>query len=101
METALTADRLHFAFTATFHYLFPQSTMGLALLIAWLKTVALRTGDEHYHRAARSWAKILGINFAVGVVTGIPIEFQFGTKRAGVVDSRHGARRGIFGVRVC
>jgi len=76
---ALTVDRLHFAFTATFHYLFPQLTMGLALLIVWLKTVALRTGDEHYHRAARFWAKIFAINFAVGVATGIPMEFQFGT----------------------
>ncbi len=101
MATALTADRLHFAFTATSRYLFPQLTMGLALLIAWLKTVALRTGDVHYHRAARSWAKIFAINFAVGLVTGIPMEFQFGTNRTGVVDSRHGTRRGIFGVRVC
>ncbi len=79
MDSALTVDRLHFAFTATFHYLFPQLTMGSALLIVWLKTVALRTGDEHYHRAARFWAKIFAINFAVGVVTGIPMEFQFGT----------------------
>ena len=45
---ALTLDRLHFAFTITYHYLFPQLTMGLALLIVVLKTLALRTGDEHY-----------------------------------------------------
>ena len=45
---ALTIDRLHFAFTVTFHYLFPQLTMGLALLILILKTMALRTGDAHY-----------------------------------------------------
>ena len=42
MDSALAVDRLHFAFTATFHYLFPQLTMGLALLIVWLKTLALR-----------------------------------------------------------
>ena len=79
---ALAVDRLHFAFTATFHYLFPQLTMGLALLIVWLKTVALRTHDENYHRAARFWVKIFAINFAVGVATGIPMEFQFGTNWA-------------------
>ena len=50
---ALTLHRLHFAFTITFHYLFPQLTMGLALLILVLKTMALRTGNEHYHHAAR------------------------------------------------
>src|SRR5271166_7182468 len=57
--------------------------MGLALLIVILKTIALRTGDEHYTRAARFWAKIFGLNFAIGVVTGIPMEFQFGTNWAG------------------
>jgi cytochrome d ubiquinol oxidase subunit I len=76
---ALTLHRLHFAFTATFHYLFPQLTMGLALLIVILKTAALRTGNDHYNRAARFWARIFAINFAMGVVTGIPMEFQFGT----------------------
>ena len=76
---ALTVHRLHFAFTVTFHYIFPQLTMGLALLILILKTMALRTGNPQYHRAARFWAKIFAINFAMGVVTGIPMEFQFGT----------------------
>src|SRR6266550_1285847 len=82
MGQALDVHRLHFAFTITFHYLFPQLTMGLALLLVYLKTKALRTGDEHYHRAARFWARIFGINFALGVVTGIPMEFQFGTNWA-------------------
>src|SRR3974377_1090760 len=82
MDSALDVHRLHFAFTIPFHYLFPQLTMGLALLIVILKTQALRTGDEHYNRAARFWAKIFGINFAIGVVTGIPMEFQFGTNWA-------------------
>jgi cytochrome bd ubiquinol oxidase subunit I len=76
---ALTVHRWHFAFTITFHYLFPQLTMGLAPLIVVLKTMALRTNDERYNRAARFWAKIFGINFVLGVVTGIPMEFQFGT----------------------
>ncbi len=79
MDLALAVHRLQFAFTITFHYIFPQLTMGLALLILILKTIALRTGDERYHECARFWAKIFGINFALGVVTGIPMEFQFGT----------------------
>lgn len=79
---ALTVDRIQFAFTVIFHYLFPQLTMGLGLLIVVLKTLALRTGNEHYNHAARFWAKIFAINFAIGVVTGIPMEFQFGTNWA-------------------
>src|SRR5436309_3728170 len=76
---ALAWNRFQFAFTITFHYLFPQLTMGLALLIVLFKAIGLRRGDERYHEAARFWARIFGINFAVGVVTGIPMEFQFGT----------------------
>ena len=79
MDSALLVHRLHFAFTVTFHYLFPMLTMGLAPLIVALKTMALWKKDEAYARAARFWAKIFGINFVIGVVTGIPMEFQFGT----------------------
>ena len=80
--TAELIHRLHFAFTVTFHYLFPQLTMGLALLIVVLKTVALKTGSEKWDRAARFWGRIFGINFVFGVVTGIPMEFEFGTNWA-------------------
>ena len=76
---ALLLHRIHFGFTITFHYLFPQLTMGLALLIVVLKTAALRTKNERYNEAARFWAKIFAVNFLIGVVTGIPMEFQFGT----------------------
>jgi len=79
MDSALLIHRLHFAFTVTFHYLFPQLTMGLALLIVVLRTLALRTGNEIYNQSTRFWARIFGINFIMGVVTGIPMEFQFGT----------------------
>src|SRR6202171_1816698 len=82
MDTALAVHRFHFAFTITFHYIFPQLTMGLALLLVVLKTLALRTGDDHYDRCARFWTKIFAINFVLGVVTGIPMEFQFGTNWA-------------------
>ena len=79
MEHALFWHRLQFAFTLTYHYLFPQLTMGLAWFLVYWKWRALRTGDQRYNQAARFWAKIFGLNFAVGVVTGIPMEFQFGT----------------------
>jgi cytochrome d ubiquinol oxidase subunit I len=102
MDSALAVHRLHFAFTVSFHYLFPQLTMGLALLILILKTVALRTGNPSYSEAARFWAKIFAINFAMGVVTGIPMEFQFGTnwarfsKDAGGVIGQTLAMEGVF-----
>ena len=102
MGQAMDVHRLHFAFTVTFHYIFPQLTMGLALLLVYLKTKALRTGDEHYNRAARFWAKVFEINFVMGVVTGITMEFQFGTnwaafaKAAGGVIGQTLAMEGVF-----
>lgn len=102
MDSALIIHRLQFAFTVTYHYLFPQLTMGLALLIVVLKTIALRNNDERYDRAARFWAKIFGINFVMGVITGIPMEFQFGTnwshfsRFAGGVIGQTLAMEGLF-----
>jgi cytochrome d ubiquinol oxidase subunit I len=83
MEDTLFWSRLQFAFTITYHYLFPQLTMGLAWIIVYFKWRHLRTGEERFGDAARFWARIFGINFAIGVVTGIPMEFQFGTNWAG------------------
>ncbi len=94
--------RIQFAFTITYHYLFPQLTMGLAWFLVYWKWKALRTGEEKYAQAARFWAKIFGLNFAVGVVTGIPMEFQFGTnwsgfsKYAGGVIGQTLAMEGMF-----
>ena len=82
MADTLFWSRLQFAFTLTYHYLFPQLTMGLAWIIVYFKWRHLRSGDERFGNAARFWAHIFGINFAVGVVTGIPMEFQFGTNWA-------------------
>jgi cytochrome d ubiquinol oxidase subunit I len=79
---ALAWNRVQFGFTITYHYLFPQLTMGLVLLIFLLKVVAMRNHDERYNEAARFWGRIFAINFTVGVVTGIPMEFQFGTNWA-------------------
>ena len=102
MNSAVDVHRLQFAFTITFHYIFPQLTMGLALLIFILKTIALTTGNEHYNGAARFWTRIFGVNFALGVVTGIPMEFQFGTnwaafsRSAGGVIGQTLAMEGVF-----
>jgi hypothetical protein len=82
MDDALIIHRLHFAFTITYHYLFPQLTMGLAPLIVVLKSLALWKRDERYNKAARFWAKIFAVNFLFGVITGVPMEFQFGTNWA-------------------
>src|SRR3954465_5094358 len=71
--------RLQFGFTIVYHYLFPQLTMGLAFIIVLWKWRALSATDDHYDRAARFWSKIFGVNFVLGVVTGVPMEFQFGT----------------------
>src|SRR5580698_3313766 len=82
MQDTLFWSRLQFGFTITYHYLFPQLTMGLAWIIVYFKWRYLRTRDDRFGNAARFWARIFGINFAVGVVTGIPMEFQFGTNWA-------------------
>ncbi|MCC2643216.1 MAG: cydA [Nitrospira sp.] len=82
METALLYDRLQFAVTSTFHYLFPQLTMGLALLLLYLRTRDLMSVNDHFHHVARFWTSIFALSFAFGVVTGIPLEFQFGTNWA-------------------
>jgi cytochrome d ubiquinol oxidase subunit I len=116
MSNYVLVDRLQFAFTVTYHYLFPILTMGLAVFIAWLKTVSFLGRADHrfplwrktdaerdqYETAARFWAKIFAVNFAVGVVTGIPMEFQFGTNwasfsnYAGGVIGQTLAMEGVF-----
>ncbi len=99
---AMLLHRIHFAFTVVYHYLFPQLTMGLALLIVVLKTLAIRRNDERYNQAARFWGKIFAINFLLGVVTGIPMEFQFGTnwsqfaRTTGGVIGQPLAMEGVF-----
>jgi cytochrome d ubiquinol oxidase subunit I len=82
MEDMIFYDRMQFAFTITFHYLFPQLTMGLSLIIVYLKAKYLIKHDIKYNIAAKFWMKIFALNFMMGVVTGIPMEFQFGTNWA-------------------
>jgi cytochrome d ubiquinol oxidase subunit I len=76
---ALMLSRLQFAVATFFHFIFVPLTLGLSILIAIMETVYVKTGDEEYLRMAKFWGKIFIINFAVGVVTGITLEFQFGT----------------------
>ncbi len=102
MSDPLFWHRLQFGFTITYHYLFPQLSMGLALLIVVLKSIGLRTGKPVWDDAARFWIRIFGLSFAMGVVTGIPMEFQFGTNwagfsaRTGAVIGQTLAMEGIF-----
>jgi cytochrome d ubiquinol oxidase subunit I len=82
VNDATTMSRLQFAFTIGYHYLFPQFTMGLALLLFILKSLYMRTKNERYNIATRFGTKIFAVSFIMGVVTGIPMEFQFGTNWA-------------------
>ena len=72
-------SRLQFAAATMFHFLFVPLTLGLSLMVAIMETRYARTGDETYLRMTRFWGKLFLINFAVGIVTGITLEFQFGT----------------------
>lgn len=82
MEDMLFYDRIQFAFTISFHYLFPQLTMGLSLIIVYFKMRFMKTKVQAFNDAAMFWMKIFALNFTIGVVTGIPMEFQFGTNWA-------------------
>lgn len=75
-------SRLQFALTVMFHYLFPPLTIGLGILMVILEGLYLKTGNKQYETATRFWTKIFALNFAMGVATGIVMEFQFGTNWA-------------------
>ncbi|MDH5198779.1 MAG: cytochrome ubiquinol oxidase subunit I, partial [Gemmatimonadota bacterium] len=75
-------SRLQFALTIMFHYLFPPLTIGMGVVLVYLEGMYLRTGEPIYETAARFWTKIFALNFALGVSTGIVMEFEFGTNWA-------------------
>ena len=80
IETALVDwSRLQFAMTAGYHWLFVPLTLGLAVIMATMESIYVATGDEFWKKTAKFWIKIFGINFAVGIATGIILEFEFGT----------------------
>src|SRR5690554_6827276 len=79
LASLLDLSRLQFALTAMFHWLFVPLTIGLGFIIAIMETYYVRTDNKFWKRTAKFWMKIFAINFAVGVATGIILEFQFGT----------------------
>ena len=72
-------SRAQFALTAMYHWLFVPLTLGLGVVMAIMETLYVRTGREFWKQTARFWMKLFGINFAMGVATGIILEFEFGT----------------------
>jgi|SRR5579863_413204 len=99
---AVAVDRMQFAFTIMFHYLFPITTMGLAPFVAWYTWRASRSAEESLTKAAAFWTNIFTVNFAIGVGSGIPMEFQFGTNwaafsaKAGGVVGQPLAMEGVY-----
>src|SRR5258708_8056865 len=83
MDLAVVAlSRLQFALTALYHFLFVPLTLGLSMLLAVMESVYVMTGREIWKRMTKFWGVLFGINFAMGVATGITMEFQFGTNWA-------------------
>ena len=82
MFEVLWLARLQFALTIMFHYLFPPLTIGLGVLMVIVEGLALKTGDPRYEAIARFWTRLFAVNFAMGVATGIVMEFEFGTNWA-------------------
>lgn len=72
-------SRAQFALTAMYHWMFVPLTLGLTFIIAFMETLYVRTGDEHWKQATKFWMRLFGVNFAIGVATGLILEFEFGT----------------------
>ena len=79
----LLISRLQFAFTIIFHIIFPTFTIGLSAYIATLCVMWMRTGNECYRLLAQFWTKIFAVSFAMGVVSGVVLSYQFGTNWSG------------------
>ena len=79
ISTLVEWSRAQFALTAMYHWIFVPLTLGMTFMIAFMETLYVRTGNEEWKRLTKFWAKLFGINFAIGVATGIILEFEFGT----------------------
>ena len=79
LTTLVDLSRWQFALTAMYHWLFVPLTLGLGFLIAFMETRYVMTGDEFWKRTTKFWMKLFAVNFAMGVATGIILEFEFGT----------------------
>src|SRR3954464_4832775 len=82
MDDVFLLSRIQFALTIMFHYLFPPLSIGLGAIMVLMEGAYLRTGKVLYHQMTKFWSRIFAVNFAVGVATGIVMEFQFGTNWA-------------------
>jgi len=79
LQDPIFLSRLQFSVTAMFHVLWPLTTVGISLILVIFEWLWLKTGDVDYYRHARFWAQLFLLNFSVGVISGIPLEFEFGT----------------------
>src|SRR5579885_2927664 len=78
----LTLSRIQFGATVAFHYLYPPLSIGLGVMLVLMEGAWLRTGQAVYHQMARFWSRVFALTFAIGVATGIVMEFEFGTNWA-------------------
>lgn len=81
-------SRGQFALTALFHWLFVPLTLGLSFIVAFMHTMYVKTGDQEWKKITKFWMKLFGINFAIGVSTGIILEFEFGTNWSNYSDRK-------------
>ena len=91
-------SRAQFALTAIYHWLFVPLTLGLAVVMGLMETIYYRTGDDFWRRTARFWMKLFGINFAIGVATGLILEFEFGRRHPGLLHGGDVHRRHVLRV---
>ncbi|MGE4399831.1 MAG: cytochrome ubiquinol oxidase subunit I [Campylobacterales bacterium] len=101
METLVDWSRAQFALTAMYHFLFVPLTLGLSFIVAFMETLYVKTGDEKYKAMTKFWMTLFGINFAIGVATGLIMEFEFGTNWAAyswIVGDIFGAPLAIEGM---
>src|ERR1700733_5130346 len=82
MDDVFLLSRIQFALTIMFHYIFPPLSIGLGAIMVIMEGLYLRTGNVIYHQMTRFWSRVFAVNFAMGVATGIVMEFQFGTNWA-------------------
>src|ERR1035437_8589611 len=83
----LTLSRIQFGATISFHYIYPPLSIGLGAMLVIMEGLWLKTGNPVYHQMARFWTRVFALTFAIGVATGIVMEFEFGTNWASYSNS--------------
>ncbi|MCB2184908.1 MAG: cytochrome ubiquinol oxidase subunit I [Deltaproteobacteria bacterium] len=97
LSDPVTLSRLQFALTTAFHILWPLASIGLSIMLVVLEAMWLKTGEQAYYQHARFWSKLFLLNFAVGVASGLPLEFQFGTNWGPFADQTNGFFGNVLG----